>query len=257
MITLVRQELYKLLHKKSTWILAVIQLVIMIGTAVFIKSKSDLFSVETAFLDGFGGLAWGVFVLIAASAAIITMEFQYGTIKELLYRRYYRGQILVSKWLTILIYGLCYYVLTFLISLLLKVILFNSTFKLSAIYINHLSYLKVMLLTFGGSFLTLWLLLSLVFLLANIFKSSTAAIIVAVICYFATSVLSNIMFLLMQNWEWLKWNPFNMMNLTTQLIEPQVKALTMISTQQMVIGNLVYLVIFLGLGYVVFQRRNV
>jgi ABC-2 type transport system permease protein len=257
MITLVRQELFKLLHKKSTWILAVIQLVIMIGSAVFVKTKSGLFNVETAFLDGFGGLAWGVFVLIAASAAIITMEFQYGTIKELLYRRYYRGQILVSKWLTILIYGLGYYILTFLVSLLLKVILFNSTFKLSAIYINHLSYLKVMFLTFTGSFLTLWLLLSLVFLLANIFKNSTAAIIVAVICYFATSIISNIMFLLMQKWEWLKWNPFNMMNLTTQLIEPQLKTLTMVSTQQMVIGNFVYLAIFLGLGYVVFQRRNI
>lgn len=257
MITLVKQEIYKLLHKKSTLILTMIQLIIMIGTAILIKSKSNLFDPTSAILDGFGGLMWSLFVLIAAAASIIAMEFQHGTIKELLYRRYYRGQILISKWLTIFLYSLYYYVMTFVVALLLKIALFNSAFKFTAIYANNMSYLKIMFLGFLGSFMTLWLLLSLVFLLANIFKSNGAAITVGIVGYFATNLISGVMFLLMNKWEWLKWNPFNMMNLSTQLLEPTAKTMTLLSTQQMVIGNLVYLVIFLALGYFVFQRRNV
>lgn len=42
--------------------------------------------------------------MIAACSSIIAMEFQYGTIKELLYRKYYRGQILISKWIP------CYFI---------------------------------------------------------------------------------------------------------------------------------------------------
>ena len=258
MFTLVKQELFKLIHKKSTVILAILQLVLMIALAAFAKANSTSIDSKTIFISGFGGLGWIVFIMITACSSIIAMEFQYGTIKELFYRRYSRGMVLISKWLTLLLYSIVYYVATFLISLILQLILFSGDFNLTDIYQNNYSYLAAAGLTYLGNFLVLWLLLSLVLLLANIFKTTAAAITVGIIGYFATSIISTIMFALMTKWEWLKWNPFNMLNLPNQMLNGKIyKLLTMLSTQEMVIGNLVYIVIFLGLGFLAFRRRNV
>ncbi|KRM05234.1 MAG: ABC transporter permease [Liquorilactobacillus ghanensis] len=258
MLTLVQQELFKLVHKKSTWILAVLQLVLMIVSAVLGKNNSDTLDVKSIFISGFGGLSWIVFIMIVACSSAIAMEFQYGTIKELLYRRYSRGMILVSKWLTMLIYSIVYYVATFLISIILQLLLFSSDFSLSDTYQNNHSYLAAAGLTYLGNFIILWLLLSLVLLLANIFKTTAAAITVGIIAYFATSIISSVMFALMTRWEWLKWNPFNMLHLPSQMLNGKIfKILTLLSTPEMVIGNLVYIAIFLGLGFLVFRRRNV
>jgi ABC-2 type transport system permease protein len=157
-----------------------------------------------------------------------------------------------------LLYSIVYYLATFLISLILQLILFSGDFNLTDIYQNNYSYLAAAGLTYLGNFLVLWLLLSLVLLLANIFKTTAAAITVGIIGYFATSIISTIMFALMTKWEWLKWNPFNMLNLPNQMLNGKIyKLLTMLSTQEMVIGNLVYIAIFLGLGFLAFRRRNV
>ncbi len=50
--------------------------------------------------------------MIAATASIITMETQYGTIKNVLSQRYSRTQVLISKWLVMLTYSVYLYVMT-------------------------------------------------------------------------------------------------------------------------------------------------
>ncbi|HAV0276448.1 TPA: ABC transporter permease, partial [Enterococcus faecium] len=61
-----------------------------------------------------------------------------------------------------------------------------------------------------------------------------------------------------QKWEWIKWNPISMLNLQNQIGNEEImKQLTHLSTNQMLFGNLAYIVLFLALGYLVFKRKNV
>ncbi|KRL01104.1 ABC transporter permease [Liquorilactobacillus capillatus] len=258
MVTLIRQEIFKLIHKRSTLIGTIALLVLMTIFAIFSKLQPSFSDPKGDFIAAYGGLSWVVFFMIAACSTIIAMEFQYGTVKELLYRKYYRGQILASKWITMFLYSLYFYVLSFIFSIILKLVLFNSKFSLTDLYSNDQSIMHTTLVTYAGNFVGLWLLLSLVLLLANVFKSSAAAISVGIVGYFATSIVSSLLFMLINKWEWVKWNPLNMLNLPTQLSNSTVVGtLTRLSNAELVWGNLIYTAIFLFLGYLIFRKRNV
>ncbi|GHP13775.1 membrane protein [Lentilactobacillus fungorum] len=257
MVTLVKQEMYKLLHKKSTPAVSVVLLIIMTIFGVLSKTNPKYWGPKDMFVSMYTGENWVVLFMIAACSSIIAMEFQYGTIKELLYRKYYRGEILVSKWITMLVYSIYFFVLTFVYSLILKVILYNSKFKLSDTYANNHSIVETQVLGMVGAFLSVWLILSLVLLLANVFKSTAAAISIGIIGYFALSMVSGLMFVLMQKWDWLKWNPLNMMNLPSQIVDNSYHKMTLLSTPEMVWGSLIYTAIFMAISYVVFKRRSV
>ena len=99
MILLVKQELFKLTKKKSTFIAPLLLVLLIIVAGILTKKYSDVIAPDIMFTSNFSGTSWIVFIMIAASSAIISMESQYGTLKNLLYRKYYRGEILVSKYL--------------------------------------------------------------------------------------------------------------------------------------------------------------
>ncbi|HBK5801642.1 TPA: ABC transporter permease, partial [Enterococcus faecium] len=104
MTLLVKQELFKLIKKKSTAVLSVLLVVLLIGTALLAKKYTTIIDPVEMTAQLFSATSWIVFIMIAAASTIISMEAQYGTLKNLLYRKYSRGEILVSKWITLVIY---------------------------------------------------------------------------------------------------------------------------------------------------------
>lgn len=257
MITLVKQEFYKLFHKKSTYISTLILLIFMTTIGIISKVKSDIVSPKDAFSGMYDGTFLIVLFMIAACSSIIAMEFEYGTIKQLLYRTYSRSQVLFSKWLTMFLYSIYFNLIAFVFALILKVILYNNKFRIGDTYSKGQTIMQTLGISMIGDFLTLWLVLSLVFLLTNIFKTSAAAITIGIIGYFATSVINYPLLLLIKHWNWLKWNPINMMNLSSQMLDNSLHKMTLLSTPEMVYGNLAYIIIFMGISYFVFNRRNV
>ncbi len=257
MLLLVKQELFKLRKKKSTWILSLLLVVAIIGVALLSKKYSEVVDPPTILSQLCGATAWIVFIMIAASSTTIAMESQYGTIKNLLYRKYSRGKILASKWLTLLLYSFYLYVLSFLTTVLVKYVLFptlsfNQTLSTGQSLISSIGIFLV------GSFIGLWLILSLVLMLACFINGSAAAISVGIVFYFASSMLASLLFAVIQKWEWVKWNPINMMNLQNQVgNEEMMSHLTRLSNAELIVGNVIYIILFLGLGYFVFKKKNV
>ena len=95
-------------------------------------------------------------------------------------------------------------------------------------------------------------------MIACFINSSGASISAGIVFYFASSIISGILIALIQKWEWIKWNPISMLNLQNQIGNEEImKQLTHLSTNQMLFGNLAYIVLFLALGYLVFKRKNV
>ena len=257
MLTLTKQELFKLMKKRSTWITTIIMLISQIVIAVWAKNSPKLFDAKSMFLSQFFASYWYVFFLIAAAATIITMEFQYGTIKQVLYRKYYRGEVLVSKWLTVFLYSIYWVALSWIMSLLLWAVLFADKIDLSSKISPGVSLLRGSVESTGSSLLTLWLLLSMVFLLANIFKSSAVAVSVGIVGYFVTSFLNSFLVLLIQKWEWVKWNPLTMLLYPNVILDDSYAKMAKLTATQLFCGNVVWIVIFLGLGYWVFKKRSV
>lgn len=254
--TLVRQELYKIYKKKSTLILFGILIMIMIFVAFMSSKQPDILVPADMFIAGYSAFGLAVFILIIQAGTIITMEFEHGTIKNLLLRNHSRTQVLISKWITLFIYTFILYGSTTLIAIILKMT-FNSDLSFSQTISGNMSAIQTLLGTAAGTFVNVWLLMSLVLLLSTIFRNTAVSVASGIIFYFVASIVSGILFLAIERWEWLKWNPFNMINLSNQMIQKDIEAMTHLTIPEMLGGSFVYIAVFLFLVYVVFQKRNV
>ena len=255
--TLVKQECFKLFKKKSTYILPIIIIIIMLALAILGNHYSDVFNLKESFKGGFSSFSWVVFLMIIQASTIISMEFHYGTIKNLLYRNYSRTSIIVSKFITLFIYSLIIFLFFIIISLLLHLI-FNGETSLTEHSKNHISLLNSMLLTALGTFVGMWLVMSLTLLISCIMKSPGVSIAVGIVFYFAASIISGLLTAVIDKWEWLKWNPLNMMNIMAQITDNDTfKKITKLELHELFIGNIIYIVIFLVLVVVAFKKKNV
>ncbi|WP_411954794.1 ABC transporter permease [Alkalibacillus sp. S2W] len=201
--------------------------------------------------------AWIVFIMIIQASTIITMEFQYGTIKNLLYRNYTRTQVIISKCITLFIYSISLYVSTAIIAIILKFLVLPDL-SLSQNVNGEMSLIQSFLFTTLGNFIGVWLIISLVLLLSCVFRNTAVSVVIGIIFYFATSIVSGILFLAIEKWEWVKWNPFNMLNLSNQISsDGDIASMTQLSVAQLFVGNIIYIMIFLLLVFVVFRKKNV
>ncbi|MDK9844807.1 ABC transporter permease [Staphylococcus equorum] len=257
MVTLVKQELFKMFKKKSSIIIPILIFILMIGLAILSKSYPDIMGSQSLFKQGFSSFSWLFFLMIIQASTIITMEFHYGTIKNLLYRNYSRTSIIISKFMALFIYSLIIFVISMIITIIINLTMFSDVNILKQTG-DNLSLLQEMLLTGLGSYVGMWLLLSLTLLISCIFKSPGVSIAIGIIFYFAISIVSGILFALINQWEWLKWLPINMLNLSSQIIDnDMMKSFTKLELHELFIGNIVYIVIFLVLVIFVFKKKNV
>ncbi len=254
--TLIKQELYKLTHRRGTWFGLFFILIIQMGMATLVKLNPSFIPAKEMVMSSFLGTSMTLFVVIAAVASIVSMEFQYGTVKQLLYRKYYRSQVFVSKIIVVILHTLALYLVQFAMTLLLKLALFPKV-DLGATYSGGHSLLRMMVTYQGGEILSAFLLLSFVLLLSTLFKTNAAAIASGYIGYVLVSMASTFLLLAIQKWEWVKWNPFTMLLLPSQLMAPNYADATMLSNPELIAGSLVYTVIFSGIAYLSFRKRSV
>lgn len=258
MLTLIRQEFYKLGKRKTTFILPVVVMIFMLIAAIMtkqlVKEANTPIDGTAIFTQLFSATTWIVYLMIFAGSTLITQEFEYGTIKNLLYRQYSRGQVLLSKWITLLILNVFYFVISTIFAIILKVIFFPSI-KFNSMIDNH-SVVNELWLSIVGAFITTWLVLSLVVMMSTLFKNSAVSVTFGVVFYIATSAMGMFEIMAIERWDWIKWSPLNMMNLKTQIIMPELHHVTHLQTNTMLWMTLVYVVAFLSIGYFAFTRRK-
>lgn len=100
-----------------------------------------------------------------------------------------------------LTYSVYLYVMTSVLALIGKFIFVNSKFSLTDKGDVHQIW-QEWLVTIGSNFLIVWLLLSLVFLVATMFKSSAPAISIGIIGYFALSLINGFLVVLINSYEY-------------------------------------------------------
>ena len=254
--TLIKQECFKLCKKKSTFIIPIIVILLMVVQAIISKNYDDVFSPQSSIESAFSGFSWFIFLLIIQASTIISMEFYHGTIKNLLYRKYTRTNIIISKIITLVIFSLLYFIISIIVGFILWAIFFNDINLLESKG-DELSLLSKMLLTGLGTYVGTWLVLSVTLLISCAMKSPGVSIAVGIVFYFATSILSGILTIIVDKWEWLKWNPISMMNIMIQIVDKSMKKYTKLELHELFIGNIAYIIIFLILVVFVFKKKNV
>ncbi|WP_057894364.1 ABC transporter permease [Lacticaseibacillus brantae] len=253
---LVKQEIYKLVKRPTLTYFWGFLLVFQIAAAVYVSHNPQVVNPQKAFLGNFFVPAMIAFFMISLCSTTLSTEIQSGTLKSLLYRKYSVYQVLISKWLSLLIYTITLYVAGMIISLVLHWMMFQKTIPLSVQLPGGHSFLQVWALTSLGSFLSLIFLLTFVLLIGTLFTSSTAALVAGIATYFITSIFNQLLFQFIIQHDWLKWTPFNMMNIGDQIMTPSMSEVTHLSLFEMSAGYLVYAVLFLGAGLIIFRRRN-
>lgn len=254
---LYQQELFKLSKRPSTWVflgLLCLQNLVM----AWLGQRYAQYTIpQENFAFNYGSTSFVVFILITACSATIATEFEYNTIKNLVSQAYSRQVILTSKWLAMLTYSVGLYLVAMGMTLVSKLIWVGNAFQLTTTVHGGQPLWQHWVLATGTYFVTLWLLLSIVFLVAAMFKKGNIAMLVGIGGYFALSILGKFQVLAIHKWDVVKWNPLNFLNYPEQATAVFSSRLTHLTTTELLAGNLVYTALFLGLGLYFFSRKEV
>jgi ABC-2 type transport system permease protein len=211
----------------------------------FVKDNSELI------------LLAGLFTIVI-SAGIVASEFNWGTIKLLLIRPINRSKILLSKYITVLLYALLMVGILFGFSALLGAILFG--FPEQALpYLNYFNgkvteqHIVVHLIIYYGlGSIEMIMLTTMAFMISSVFRNSSLAIGLSLFLMFTGGQFTA---LLSMKFDWAKYILFANTNLM-QYIEgtPLLEGMTMSFS---IIMLIIYFVIFQFLAFYVFKKRDV
>ncbi|MRG86814.1 ABC transporter permease [Salinibacillus xinjiangensis] len=199
-----------------------------------------------------------LFVVIVA-ADMVASEFSWGTIKMLMIRPFTRGQILLSKFMAIIIYQTVLLALLFILSWIIGGFVFGfAGFDYKTIEfttngdaestIESLAALKI----YGLRFLSLMVVASLAFMISAAFRSNTIAIGVGVFVLLS----GNIFTMLLSQYDWGKFILFPNLNLA-QYVDGTQMLMEGLSLSFSLIVDAVYFVIFMVLAWWIFKKRDI
>ncbi|WHY76303.1 ABC transporter permease [Neobacillus sp. WH10] len=199
----------------------------------------------------------GLFIIIV-SAGIVASEFNWGTVKLLLIRPINRTKILLSKYLTVLLFALFIMAILFVFSTALGAILFGMPDK-AIPYLNYYNgqvteqnIVVHLLIYYGLSSIDTIMLVTMAFMISSVFRNSSLAIGLSLFLLFTGAQFTT---LLAMKFDWAKYILFANTDLM-QYFEgtPMVEGMTLSFS---VIMLLVYFAIFQFLAFYVFKKRDV
>jgi len=199
----------------------------------------------------------GLFIIII-SAGIVASEFNWGTVKLLLIRPINRTKILLSKYLTVLLFALFILAILFVFSTALGAILFGMPDK-AIPYLNYYNgqvteqnIVVHLLIYYGLSSIDTMMLVTMAFMISSVFRNSSLAIGLSLFLLFTGGQFTT---LLSMKFDWAKYILFANTDLM-QYFEgtPMVEGMTLSFS---VIMLLAYFALFQFLAFYVFKKRDV
>lgn len=246
----IQQEIYKmtkqqLILKQSSVLASFIILNALVTKFTNIMSAEKVLPV----LFNSGWLI--VFYMVYLASQIFSMEFRYGTIKNLLQKNPQRKNIFLGKIFTLIGYSIYLNLIALVTTIAASLILFPK------IAFNDAVIFETLLTNILASFIGMWLFASLSLMISLIVKNESLASMLGIGSYFMSSMLAGLQFIALDKAPWLRWNPFNMLNLANQLANSSLSKMTLLSTHQLVIGNILYILLFIFIAKLIFNRKKI
>lgn len=268
MLTLVKNEWIKLAKKYSTWVMLLLLALSTVGVAFITRMVSKEAGANTMFQNLNGVTSFLNLFVVVVAASSVAEEFTRGTIKFLLIRPYSRSQILFAKFITCMLYSLLGTVILFITALAADNLLLKTESPLDVLANgNGHTALAVALVTAATNLLLLVLYVSMTLFISAVIRSQSLAVGLGVGMLFGSTVVNQLMVLAIQKYEWLKWNPFNMLNIKDLIgdllgakeLNPSAfgSDLLRLGYWEMAGGLVVYAVVIYFLTNFLFNKRDV
>ena len=262
MKALLMNEWIKLYKRRSTWLMFILTIIVVVGFGWVNRTTEALgVSVEMTQWTFVNSAMYisslvGLFSMIVA-ARIVSQEVQWGTMKLMLLRPFARWKFLLSKLLVVVFFSLIIMVLLVLTAILVGGIFFgfSSPMEEASWTMEGREYTTSILLLTTLTFLFKWLHMltfSIIsFVLSAITLSNAFSLGISLFLFFTGSSLT---FFLAANYEWGKYILFANSDLTQYINGAALEGLTLVGSFVIV---LIYLSLFLVSAFLVFQKRDV
>ena len=209
-----------------------------------------------------GGLLFVVtlFAVIIGSR-IVAAEFSDGTIKQLLIRPHPRWVILLSKYISTLIYTALLFFILILAGYIVGTLFFGSgDFEQKML---EQGAMDIFIVTIGDQILTkiayalpqLVITITIAFMLSTLFRSQSLAVGIGIFTMFLSNSLGSLVLELAKIYPWTKFLIFPHMNLAYYTHQDTIMGNITLPISLLIVA--IYYVIFLGISFYVFQKRDV
>lgn len=258
-LPLVQNENMKIYRRPRTWVMAGILflLVLTISVLWLTFGGRDTSMWDAAFMESSILFLLVTIFTVVIAAGGVAEEFTSGTIKLLLIRPWSRSKILLSKYISIMLFAILFAILLFASTLLVNWICFGifASPDLQPNFFgeegeNPLTY---MLKYYGLTLISLVVTVTLAFMLSTIFRSSGLAIGIAL--FLLLGVNSFIALIAMLDYKWIDYLLFIHLNLTQYLEGNPMREGMTLGYSLGVLG--VYYAIFIALTWYIFNKRDV
>lgn len=255
MIDLLKQEFFKLVHQKGILFSPLVLFGLMLFVGISSKNTGDLNYYIT---QSFAGGEWADVLLIIASANIVTMEFEHGTIKHMIAQHNNRFLIYFTKMIVVSAYCVVLHGFMFIFTIVVKYISYGSTHPFGAIYDNNQTVMQNLMTFLFSNLFSCLLIITIVFLIASLSRTSSIAAVVGLLFIFMGTPISNLLIHMVGNGSSIiKWTPGNMFNVAFQFLTPGTIHTSLLSDGELIIGNLIWAGLFIAIGYYAFKKKRI
>ncbi|MBC2372171.1 ABC transporter permease subunit [Listeria booriae] len=273
MMALIANETRKISLRFSTWLYPIIIMVVILALAAIFRSVSpDIDNIQFMLsINGISMFLVALFSIVIASS-VVASEFSFGTIKLLLIRPYKRWEILLSKYIVVMLYAVILALFTLLITYLISGVLtsFGSltqdvsdiipTYSENGDILNTgLTAINALSTQLGFFLVELIFSMSIAFMVSSLLRSQALAVGIGLFLLFINSIAGGITLMLAEKFEWFKYifvTPLYYINMNSNAMG-NTEINSGLSTG-LAIGILaVYYVVFMALSFIFFQKRDV
>ncbi|XEC95538.1 ABC transporter permease [Paenibacillus tarimensis] len=254
-LQLVNNENMKIYRRPRTWIMLAVLLALTLGISILFYSfgSGDQTSMWIP-LDinvPVSVLLITIFAVVI-SAESVAGEFTAGTIKLLLIRPWSRSKILLSKYISLLLFALFFLTILFVWNLLVNLVIFgyDGTVRLG----NNMAPLHYTTMVHIYEFISLVVVVTLSFLISTVFRSGGLAIGLSLFLLLGGNMISGVLAFL--DYAWVKYLLFVNLSLTQyiQMGEPMINGMSLGFSLSVLAG---YYVVFIAITWILFNKRDV
>ncbi|WP_349409977.1 ABC transporter permease [Pseudalkalibacillus sp. SCS-8] len=209
----------------------------------------------------FGTTVLVTLLAVIISSASVSSEFADGTIKQLLIRPHPRWAILLSKYISLIIYSLILVVTMIVSGYLVGLIIFGNGDFSAKIFEMAIEGQKVaevgpqFFLKIAYYLPSLLIITAIAFMLSTLFKSQALAVGVGIFVLFVSSTLGGLIVFLAEKYEWAKYLIFPHLDLTIYALQDKILGDITLPISLLVLA--MYYAVFMSLTFVFFQKRDI
>lgn len=256
MFVSIAREFKKMSKRKISWISLIFTFIFMLILGLSLRSEYN----KLLIMGSFGLDTISPFLLILVGSTIFSMEFKNNTIWLLIYKSKNKNIAFLAKVITLFLYDILLHLVAIIYTMILSITTLNinisSWFN---IYQYNEPLIINLLKTSMLDIIATTIVISFVFLLSILIKSSEVVTTVSILTVFMGNGISNsIIYSYKSLMNIARWNPLNIStHLTTQYYNyNSYHDITRLSNVQMLYGGIGYIILFLLISFIIFKRKR-